>query len=115
MIKECKEEAGIPEKLASSAQPAGTLWYLVFIFNFSYLFVVVLGGKYSWCFLWFIVFDFHSYYHENELGLHPEIQFVFDLELPRSFEPTNTDDEVSDFYLLPIKEVCRVSHQNLLY
>ena len=46
-----------------------------------------------------------SYFHENELGLHPETEFVFDLELPRSFEPTNTDDEVSDYYLLPIKEV----------
>ncbi|XP_057312727.1 uncharacterized protein LOC130654201 isoform X2 [Hydractinia symbiolongicarpus] len=71
VIKECKEEAGIPEKLASTARPAGIV----------------------------------SYFHENELGLFPETQFVFDLELPRSFEPTNTDDEVSDFYLLPIKEV----------
>lgn len=71
VIRQCKDEAGIPEKLASAARPAGTI----------------------------------SYFHENELGLHPETQFVFDLELPRSFEPTNTDDEVSDYYLLPIKEV----------
>jgi len=71
VIRECKEEAGIPEKLASAARPAGTI----------------------------------SYFTENEHGLYPETQFVFDLELPRSFEPTNTDDEVSDYYLLPIKEV----------
>lgn len=71
VIRECKEEAGIPEKLASSARPAGTI----------------------------------SYFQENELGLNPDTEFVFDLELPRSFEPTNTDDEVSDYYLLPIKEV----------
>jgi len=71
VIRECKDEAGIPEKLASTARPAGTI----------------------------------SYFAENELGLFPETQFVFDLELPRSFEPTNTDDEVSDYYLLPIKEV----------
>ncbi|XP_065670349.1 uncharacterized protein LOC100203695 isoform X3 [Hydra vulgaris] len=71
VIKECKEEAGIPEKLASTARPAGTL----------------------------------CYYYENDVELQPEILFVYDLELPRSFEPTNTDDEVSDFYLLPIKEV----------
>lgn len=51
-----------------------------------------------------------SYFHENELGLFPETQFVFDLELPRSFEPTNTDDEVSDFYLLPIKEVSTMKY-----
>ena len=46
-----------------------------------------------------------SYFYEDERGLFPETQFVFDLELPRSFEPTNTDEEVSDFYLLPLKEV----------
>ncbi|XP_066917741.1 uncharacterized protein [Clytia hemisphaerica] len=46
-----------------------------------------------------------SYFLSNELGLHPETEFVYDLELPRSFEPKCNDDEVSDFYLLPIKEV----------
>ena len=44
-------------------------------------------------------------FHENELGLHPETQYIYDLQLPRSFEPTNTDDKVSDFYLLTTKEV----------
>lgn len=71
VVKECKEEAGISEKLSSLSRPAGAI----------------------------------SYFHENDLGLHPETEFVFDLELPRSFEPTNTDGEVSDFYLLPLKEV----------
>ena len=51
------------------------------------------------------LFPYFSYFTETELGLYPETQFVFDLELPRSFEPTNTDDQVSDYYLLPIKEV----------
>ena len=31
VIKECKEEAGIPEKLSSTARPAGTLRYGYFI------------------------------------------------------------------------------------
>jgi len=48
---------------------------------------------------------FFSYFYEDEHGLHPETEFIYDLELPRSFEPKNVDEEVSDFYLLPIKEV----------
>jgi len=71
VMKECKSQAGMSEKLALIARPAGTL----------------------------------SYFHEDEFGLQPKTQFVFDLELPRSFEPTNTNGDVSDFYLLPIKEV----------
>lgn len=49
--------------------------------------------------------SFRSYLYADEEGVHPEVQFVFDLELPRSFEPQSNDKEVSDFYLLPIKEV----------
>lgn len=46
-----------------------------------------------------------SYTYEDEEGVFPESQFVFDLELPREFRPRIGDGEVQDFYLLPIDEV----------
>uniref|UniRef100_A0A8C4XCU8 Nudix hydrolase 20, chloroplastic-like n=1 Tax=Erpetoichthys calabaricus TaxID=27687 RepID=A0A8C4XCU8_ERPCA len=46
-----------------------------------------------------------SYTHENELGIFPECQFVFDLEVPKEFEPTNADGEMQKFYLWPINKV----------
>ncbi|XP_071960523.1 uncharacterized protein [Antedon mediterranea] len=71
IVKECAEEASIPEQLAKQAKPVGCISYL---------------------------------YH-NELGVFPETQFMFDLELPVTFKPFNTDGETSDFYLLTIDEV----------
>lgn len=53
------------------------------------------------------IFIFYSYLYADE-GIYPETQFVYDLELPRSFEPKANDNEVSDFYLLPIKEVSEI-------
>ncbi|XP_027869460.1 thiamine pyrophosphokinase 2 [Xiphophorus couchianus] len=46
-----------------------------------------------------------SYTYEDEEGVFPESQFVFDLELPLDFVPCVGDGEVQDFYLLPIEEV----------
>lgn len=46
-----------------------------------------------------------SYTYEDEEGVYPESQFVFDLELPLEFKPTVGDGEVQDFYLLPINKV----------
>ncbi|XP_058498351.1 thiamin pyrophosphokinase 2 [Solea solea] len=46
-----------------------------------------------------------SYTYEDEEGVFPECQFVFDLELPRDFKPRIGDGEVQDFYLLPIDKV----------
>ncbi|XP_056130043.1 thiamin pyrophosphokinase 2 [Lampris incognitus] len=46
-----------------------------------------------------------SYTYEDEEGVFPECQFVFDLELPTEFKPRIGDGEVQDFYLLPIHEV----------
>jgi hypothetical protein len=33
------------------------------------------------------------------------LQFNYDLELPESFRPQNTDGEVSEFLLIPVSEV----------
>ncbi|KAI1892173.1 hypothetical protein AGOR_G00130540 [Albula goreensis] len=71
MIKECQEEACIPECIAENAHPVGTI----------------------------------SYTYEDEEGVFPECQFVFDLELPPEFRPRIGDGEVQDFYLWPIEKV----------
>ena len=43
--------------------------------------------------------------YEDERGVFPETQFVFDLDMPESFQPVNIDGEVEAFYLLTIEEV----------
>ncbi|XP_037630012.1 uncharacterized protein YJR142W-like [Sebastes umbrosus] len=48
---------------------------------------------------------FSSYTYEDEDGVYPESQFVFDLELPPEFKPRVGDGEVQEFYLLPIDKV----------
>ena len=35
-----------------------------------------------------------SFYFQSERGLFPQTEFVYDLELPETFEPRNTDGEV---------------------
>lgn len=45
-----------------------------------------------------------SMFFENELGLYPNTEYVFDLELPLDFEPYNSDGEVQAFELLSAKE-----------
>ncbi|KAI9532715.1 hypothetical protein NQZ68_029281 [Dissostichus eleginoides] len=46
-----------------------------------------------------------SYTYEDEDGVYPESQFVFDLELPVGFKPKVGDGEVQEFYLLPMEKV----------
>ncbi|KAJ2775389.1 hypothetical protein IWQ56_000092 [Coemansia nantahalensis] len=46
-----------------------------------------------------------QYFTRSELGLQPETQFVFDLELPRDFMPFPNDGEVDSFHLWTIDEV----------
>jgi len=46
-----------------------------------------------------------SFFHQSERGIHPNTEFVFDLELPESFHPSNNDGEVEDWLLVPINEV----------
>jgi len=49
-----------------------------------------------------------SFFHESERGIHPNTEFVFDLELPEDFVPHNNDGEVSDWQLVPVEEVVKV-------
>ncbi|XP_063806884.1 uncharacterized protein LOC134992844 [Pseudophryne corroboree] len=71
LLKECTEEACIPESLAATAKPAGTV----------------------------------SYAYKLDAGLYPECQFVYDLEVPESFQPVVGDGEVQEFYLWPLDKV----------
>ncbi len=66
----------------------------------------------------------HSYCYEDEDGIHPEVsvltndefiiilsikkfqgEFLYDLQLPTTFKPNNTDQEMEQFYFLTIPEV----------
>mgnify|MGYP003627224508 CR=1 FL=1 len=49
-----------------------------------------------------------TYAMEVEEGLKQDTLFTFDLELPREFEPHNTDGEVDSFRLAPIAEVAAI-------
>ncbi|KAL2103300.1 hypothetical protein ACEWY4_000168 [Coilia grayii] len=46
-----------------------------------------------------------SYTYEDDEGVFPECQFVFDLELPLDFKPKIGDGEVQNFYFYPIEKV----------
>ena len=63
--------------------------------------IQVVNSKFSWKHLKI----FCSYFNEDERGLFPECQFVFDLELPPDFVPKNTDGEVENFKLVSMEKV----------
>ena len=46
-----------------------------------------------------------SFFHRSERGLHPNTEFVFDLELPTDWSPVNTDGEVAGWALVPANKV----------
>lgn len=46
-----------------------------------------------------------SFLHESERGIHPQTEFVFDLELSEQFQPCNMDGEVAEWHLLPASEI----------
>ena len=48
---------------------------------------------------------FYSFFFESERGVFPQTEFVFDLELPVDFVPTNNDGEVDEFELVPVAQV----------
>jgi len=49
-----------------------------------------------------------SFFYRSERGLFPNTEFVFDLELPESFQPGNNDGEVSGFELTPVKDIVSI-------
>lgn len=78
LLKECREEAGMPPELAARARPVGAL----------------------------------SYNRVAQRGFRPDILYCYDIELPADFEPRNTDGEVEEFLLLPIRDVMDIVHDS---
>jgi len=78
LIRECEEEASLPEDLVRTAQACGTLTY-------------------------FHVRDSRA---GGETGLcQPECQYIYDLKMPPDVIPKPGDDEAIDFQLLTVVEV----------
>ena len=46
-----------------------------------------------------------TYCMETELGIRDDVLFVYDLELPPDFTPTNSDGEIVRFDLMPAEDV----------
>lgn len=78
LVKECREEAGMPQQLAALARPVGAL----------------------------------SYNRVAERGFRPDVLYCYDIELPDNFVPKNTDGEVEEFMLLPIRRVMEIVHDS---
>lgn len=49
-----------------------------------------------------------SYMLDADCRRHRDLIFIYDLELPETFVPQNTDGEVAEFYLWPIEQVVEV-------
>ncbi len=71
LLKECQEEADMPEYLVKRAIATGTV----------------------------------NYCCETETGLKPDTLYCYDVELPGSFIPRNTDGEVAEFRLMDVQSV----------
>lgn len=48
--------------------------------------------------------------YEDERGIFPETLFIFDVEIPSDFIPTNSDNEVESFHLFTVEEVCILNY-----
>lgn len=78
LVRECAEEASLPEEIARKAKACGTLTYF-------HMRDAMAGG---------------------ETGLlQPECQYIYDLELPEGVIPAPSDNESQDFRLLGVDEV----------
>lgn len=49
-----------------------------------------------------------TYVREERGRIKPDVMFCYDLELPESFTPVNTDGELQGFYLMPAEEVMEI-------
>lgn len=49
-----------------------------------------------------------SYCYQENGTLKPDVMYCYDLELPASFEPRNTDGEIERFMPMPVAKVARI-------
>ena len=55
-----------------------------------------------------------SYFYQSERGIHPTTEFVFDLELPETFQPRNNDGEVDEWKLVHVEQVVDIISSQVL-
>jgi hypothetical protein len=87
-------------------------WESLTIFGYrcwsTHLIMYTVDENQIYVFLWLITNLISTrFFFESERGLFPNTEFVFDLELPADFVPSNSDGEVETFELLPAK-VCQL-------
>ena len=87
LVKECGEEAGLPESLARQAHPVGAITYMMEVGS---------GTAHG------------AAADIGQDGLRRDVLYCFDLELPADFTPVCQDGEIEEFQLLPIAEVARI-------
>ena len=46
-----------------------------------------------------------TYCMETKTGIRDDVMFVYDLEVPADFQPTNSDGEISGFELMPLDDI----------
>jgi 8-oxo-dGTP pyrophosphatase MutT (NUDIX family) len=46
-----------------------------------------------------------TYCMETKLGIRDDVMFVYDLEVPEDFKPSNHDGEIAGFELMPLTEI----------
>jgi isopentenyldiphosphate isomerase len=84
VIKECEEEAGIPEELTKSGiKPTGVISYENY------------GGRFK---------------EEGEGVMSRVVLFCFDLMLPSDFVPNANDGEVEEFFTWSLEEIAQSMH-----
>lgn len=94
MVKECDEEASIPEHIAEKVGLAGEIRSIIFngVPDSNARFQSRNCGAIT-------------YFTYSENGLQPETQYIFDLQLPSDVTPKPQDGEVECFYLWTLDEV----------
>src|SRR6266851_4318410 len=46
-----------------------------------------------------------TYRMANTAGMREDVLFVFDLDIPADFTPRNTDGEIAEFHLMPVRDI----------
>jgi len=49
-----------------------------------------------------------TYNRVTDRGFRPDLLYCYDIEIPKYFNPVNTDGEVEEFYLLPLEQVAQI-------
>ncbi len=56
-----------------------------------------------------------SYAMDDDLGFRPDTMFCWDMELPPDFIPVNNDGEISEFRLMPARDVMKIVDEGFAF